>query len=135
MKVQQIVRVIYQLEWNIDFWIRLFRGLCRTAATSKMAHFVITVNGFQSLTIITKSSILDVVAVLDPPQLLDKNRHNIKTTLHSKMLFQKTKSAVTANKNNFIQLFRCLVRKCGNALWVIPLATWFTRNPFHDYIF
>ena len=31
-----------------------------------MEHFVIIVNGFQPLTIITKCSILDVVAVLDP---------------------------------------------------------------------
>ena len=39
----------------------------RTAATSKMEHFVIIVNSFQSLTIITKCSILDVATVLDPP--------------------------------------------------------------------
>ena len=32
-----------------------------------MECFVIIVNGFQSLTIITKRSILDVAAVLDPP--------------------------------------------------------------------
>ena len=38
-----------------------------TAAPSKMELFVISVNGFQSLTIITKCSILDVAAVLDPP--------------------------------------------------------------------
>ena len=31
--------------------------------------FVIIVNGFQPLTIITKRSILDVVAVLDPPPI------------------------------------------------------------------
>ena len=43
------------------------RGGPRTAATSKMERFVITVNGFQLLTIITKCSILDVAAVLDPP--------------------------------------------------------------------
>ena len=42
-------------------------GGSRTAATSKMEHFVITVNGFQPLTIITKRCILDVAAVLDPP--------------------------------------------------------------------
>ena len=39
----------------------------RTAATSKMERFVIIVNGFQPLTIITKSSILDVASVLDSP--------------------------------------------------------------------
>ena len=39
----------------------------RAASTSKMERFVIIVNGFQPLTIITKRSILDVAAVLDPP--------------------------------------------------------------------
>ena len=43
------------------------RGGSKTDATSKMEHFVIIVNGFQPLTIITKSSILDVAAVLEPP--------------------------------------------------------------------
>ena len=43
------------------------RSGSRAAATSKMECFVIIVNGFQPLTIITKCSILDVVAVLDPP--------------------------------------------------------------------
>ena len=42
------------------------RGGSRTAATSKMELFVIIANGFQPLTIITKCSILDVAAVLDP---------------------------------------------------------------------
>ena len=32
-----------------------------------MERFVIIVNGFQPLTIITKRSILDVAAALDPP--------------------------------------------------------------------
>ena len=43
------------------------RGGSRTAATSKMERFVIIVNGLKPLTIITKRSILDVAAVLDPP--------------------------------------------------------------------
>ena len=47
--------------------IAYFRGGSKTAATSKMERFVIKVNGFQPLTIITKRSILDVAAVLDPP--------------------------------------------------------------------
>ena len=34
---------------------------------SKVELFVIIVNGFQPLTIITKSSTLDAEAVLDPP--------------------------------------------------------------------
>ena len=37
----------------------------RTAATSKMEHFKIIINGFQPLNIIIKLSILDVAAVLD----------------------------------------------------------------------
>ena len=37
------------------------------AAISKMERFAIIVNGFQPLTIITKRSILDVAATLDPP--------------------------------------------------------------------
>ena len=47
----------------------------RATATSKIEHFVIIVNGFQPLIIITKSSILDVEAVLDPPLLLYKNSY------------------------------------------------------------
>ena len=39
----------------------------RAAATSKMERFVIKVNGSKLLTVITKRSILDVVAALDPP--------------------------------------------------------------------
>ena len=42
----------------------------RTAATSKVELFVIIVNGWKPLTIITKSSTLDVAAVLDPPLIL-----------------------------------------------------------------
>ena len=40
------------------------------AATSKMECFVIIVNGSQPLTVITKRSILDVAAALDPPLFL-----------------------------------------------------------------
>ena len=38
-----------------------------TAATSKMERFMIIVKGWKPLTIITKSSILDVAVVLGPP--------------------------------------------------------------------
>ena len=44
------------------------RSGSRTAETSKMEHFVIIVNnGWNPLIIITKSSILDTAAFLDPP--------------------------------------------------------------------
>ena len=43
------------------------RGRSRAAATSKMERFVVIVNGWKLLTIITKRSILDVAVVLGPP--------------------------------------------------------------------
>ena len=52
---------------------RSYQRRSRTAATSKMEYFVIIVNGWKPLTIITKSSILDVAAVLDPPLHISKN--------------------------------------------------------------
>ena len=45
------------------------------AATFKMERFVIIVNGFQQLTIITKRSILGVAAVLDPSLITSLLRH------------------------------------------------------------
>ena len=43
------------------------RGESRVAAISKMEHFMTIVNGWKPLTVITKHSILDVTAALDPP--------------------------------------------------------------------
>ena len=43
------------------------RGGSRAAASSKMECFVIIDNGWKPLTIITKHSILNVAASLDPP--------------------------------------------------------------------
>ena len=43
------------------------RGRSRAAVKSKIERFVIIVNGFQPLTIITTRSILDAAAALDPP--------------------------------------------------------------------
>ena len=48
-------------------YIYFIRGGSRAAPTSKMERFVIIVN---CLTIITKRSILDVAAVLDPPLII-----------------------------------------------------------------
>ena len=42
------------------------RGGFKAAATSKVELSVIIVNGWKPLTIITKSSVLDVAAVRDP---------------------------------------------------------------------
>ena len=57
----------------VIFHLVLFRGGNRTAATSKMECYVIIVNGQKPLTIITKRSILDVAAALDPPLRLQKS--------------------------------------------------------------
>ena len=55
--------IIYQVI-SISNYIRRGSG---AAATSKMEYFVIIFNDLKPLTIITKHSILDVAAVLDPP--------------------------------------------------------------------
>ena len=52
-------------EYKVNLYALIYRGGSRTATTSKMERFVITVNGWKPLTIITKYSILDVAAVLD----------------------------------------------------------------------
>ena len=60
----KITETVHSLNYFRSYCIH--RGGSRTAATSKMELFVIIANGFQSLTIITKCSILDVAVVLDP---------------------------------------------------------------------
>ena len=63
--------------WGLaNHTLSLCRGGSRTAATSKMEDFVIIVNGWKPLTIITKTSILDVSVVLDPPLLLHITLYN-----------------------------------------------------------
>ena len=66
--------------------------ICRdgsmTAATSKMESFVITVNGFKPLTVITKLSILDVAAVLDPPMICIHYIYTIFMYKHRSLLQQ-----------------------------------------------
>ena len=52
---------------EVIFFFRGIRGGSRAAATIKMVCFVIIVNGWKRLTIITKRSVLDVAAALDPP--------------------------------------------------------------------
>ena len=57
-----VILLLY-LSYSYLTWV-YFRGRSRTTATSKMKRLV---NGFQPLTIITKQSILDAAAVVDPP--------------------------------------------------------------------
>ena len=71
----QIVFVKFNLQihyppshpWEIWHYKQANQGGSRTAATSKMERFLIIVNGWKPLTIITKHSILEVATVLDPP--------------------------------------------------------------------
>ena len=73
----------------------------RTAATFKMERFVMIVNGWKLLTIITKSSILDVAAVLDTPLLLHKTEKVLLVLSYqdSKSLFHNI-----INQNNTLDL-------------------------------
>ena len=48
-------------------YLGVIRGGSRTAAISKMELFVIIVNDWKPLTIITKSSTFDVAPILDRP--------------------------------------------------------------------
>ena len=60
-----------------------------------MECFVIIVNGFQPLTIITKRSILDVAAALDPPL--------VTIILNGKLVFDELAKypVFSTNKGNF----------------------------------
>ena len=66
---------VWQLKPNLIFESNtqaeiVIRGGSRATAASKMERFVIIVNGWKPLTIITKRSILDVATVLDPPLVM-----------------------------------------------------------------
>ena len=67
----QLVLTLVDSQQKIHYNERSRSG-SRTAATSKVERFVIIVNGFQ-LPIVTKGSILDVAAVLDPPLNIASN--------------------------------------------------------------
>ena len=67
--------------------VMVTRGGSRVASSSKMECFVIINNGFKPLTIITKHSILDVAAVLDPP-LVTKLITSTITTVKTKLIME-----------------------------------------------
>ena len=85
------------------------RGRSTTAATSKMEHFVIIVNGWKLLTIITQSSILDVAVALEPPLIISTN-----------LLFQLTirnfthVPVVTTTKERWTQILAVKLTKQSN---------------------
>ena len=81
------------------------RGGSRTAATPKMKHFAIKVNGWKSLTIITKSSILDVAAALDAPLVPQERKMFIKIANLSDNFFSSMHiDSLTSFKSSFSKL-------------------------------
>ena len=81
------------------------RGGSRTAATSNMECFVIIVNDFKPLTIITKRSILDVTAALYPPlkrkslQIANTRKPVLKApkTVHRGACFEESRKSTVYN--------------------------------------
>ena len=67
---------------TLKFFATIFRDGSRNAATSKVERFVIIANGWKPLTIITKLSILDVAAVLDPSLIVNVSK-NITSSINS----------------------------------------------------
>ena len=65
-----------------------------------MERFVIIVNGFQPLTIITKRSILDVPAVLDPPLNTMKAISNSSLLKRPMLLLSLVKSTIDIFEQN-----------------------------------
>ena len=83
------------------------RGRSRAAVTSKMECFVVIVNGFQPLTIITRHSILDVAAALDSPLVTDVfilSLDNYFRFLFWKTLFQKSRRSLWNFDNSVIKI-------------------------------
>ena len=83
-------------EWLWGSYLDFPRGGSRAAATSKMEHFVIIVNGLQSLTNITKRSILNVAAALisasaSPASWVTYNEDVLPMYWHTGMYFSEYK--------------------------------------------
>ena len=68
------------------------RGGTMDAATSNMECFVVIVNGFKPLAIITKRSILDLAAALDPPLM---NFDTLKRETINARTKSRTKNKIT----------------------------------------
>ena len=81
----------------------------RLLQTSKMERFLIIVNGWKLLTIMTHSSILDVAAALEPPLIISTN-----------LLFQLTirnfthVPVVTSTKERWTQILAVKLTKQSN---------------------
>ena len=111
--------VIYHLG---GYSLSIIRGGSRTAATFKVECFVIIVNGWKPLTIITKHSTLDVAAVLDPPLIIVT--HSMSSAYYVLVLRN-----VTFPNLLFYQifLFRLYLRKYVNNLVIHPQKNMFAK--------
>ena len=67
-KSQRVQSLMGTLAWT-DSYCKLDRNGSRTSVASRMKFFVTTVNGWQSLAVVTKKAILAPAAVLGPPLL------------------------------------------------------------------
>ena len=95
------------------------RGGSRTAAASKMEGFVTIVNGWKPLTIITRRTILDVAAALDPP---------LSTSLNQKQPSNLIEIALRygCSPVNLLHTFRALFSK--NTFEVLLLYVQVSKN-------
>ena len=118
-----------------------------------MKHFVIIVNGFQLLTFITKRSILDVAAVLDPPLQIDLlasteipkkyidvpenydlNNHITKATRNGNKFLDHIISNIPANKILHSDLLPCATTSNHDQPYIIvnmPVNKFETRIQIH----
>ena len=128
-------------ESNLQIQQILKHRRSRTAAASKMGRFVIIVNGWKPLTIITKRFILDVAAVLDLPLLKDDTIPNDLTDIFSnsqentqdRYLFLVTftiSRSETLPKTDSI-LITSLVKKFWERLFFRMPLHWLLRNVYN----
>ena len=82
----------------------------RTAATSKMELFLIIINGFQPLTIITKKSILNVAAVLDPPLFVHPSSDSTKIEILESTKLINVYNTLYVMFTNISQYCKCTPR-------------------------
>ena len=115
-----LIFVKYSL-YIIGYWTLTLtlRGRSRAATTSKMECFVITVDGWKPLTIITKHSILDNAAFLDPTLTL------VTLTLTLVLYFNPTSFSPVASTN---------VGVCRETLWLIPWPNPKLLNSNQDHL-
>ena len=131
---------------------KIIKDRPRAAAASKMECFVITVNGFQPLTIITKHSVLVVAAALDPPLIInDFQPSTIFRSIHQRcpvkkgvlrnfaiftgkhlrqsLFFNKVKACNFIKKETVAQVFSCEFCEISKSTY-FTVHVWMTAPVF-----